>query len=82
MDLSYTLSSMNNLALTLSEQGRVEEAADLQVQFVDAAKEGLGLYHPKTVMGMYNLACTWYEQGRIKDALILMQDCARLQQQR
>lgn len=77
-----TLSSINNVALTLFRQHRLKEATDLQVQLVETGKEVLGLDHPTIVMGMYNLAWTWYRQGRIKEALVLMQDCACLQEQR
>ena len=67
--------SMANLALTLLDQGRWEEAEKLEVQVMETRKAKLGADHPDTLTSMANLAVTWNSQDRHEDALALMQDC-------
>ena len=50
-----TLTSMVDLAHTLSDAGRLEEAEDLMVQVVEASKRVLGLEHSDTLISMGNL---------------------------
>ncbi|KAK1773027.1 hypothetical protein QBC45DRAFT_121385 [Copromyces sp. CBS 386.78] len=71
---------MGNLASTLWNQGRWEEAEKLEVQVMETRKTKLGADHPLTLMSMANLAFTWNSQGRREDALALMQDCVEAQQ--
>jgi hypothetical protein len=63
-----TLSSMNNLASTYSDQGRWKEAEVLEVQVLEIRKTVLGEYHPNTLDSMSNLAITYQNQGRWKEA--------------
>jgi hypothetical protein len=50
-----TLTSINNLALTYSRQGRWQEAEELEVQVMETRKKVLGLEHPDTLKSMNNL---------------------------
>jgi hypothetical protein len=63
-----TLTSMANLALTYSDQGRWTEAEELQVQVIEMRKRVLGAEHPDTLTSMANLASTYRNQGRWKEA--------------
>ncbi|KAI1149240.1 P-loop containing nucleoside triphosphate hydrolase protein [Nemania diffusa] len=63
-----TLSSMNNLASTYSNQGRWKEAESLGVQVLETRKAVLGPEHPNTLSSMANLASTYSNQGRWKEA--------------
>ena len=51
-----TLTSMANLASTLWNQGRWEEAEKLDVQVMETRKAKLGADHPSTLTSMANLA--------------------------
>ncbi|RGP69012.1 kinesin light chain 3 [Fusarium sporotrichioides] len=63
-----TLTSMNNLALTYSYQGRWEEAETIQVEVLETHKAKLGVDHPSTLTSMANLASTYSDQGRWEEA--------------
>jgi tetratricopeptide (TPR) repeat protein len=63
-----TLTSMNDLAMTYSDQGRWKEAEELQVQVMETGKRVLGADHPDTLANMNNLALTYSNQGRWKEA--------------
>ncbi|KAJ5184564.1 hypothetical protein N7472_009404 [Penicillium cf. griseofulvum] len=63
-----TLSSMANLASTYTNQGRWEEAEQLQVQVMETNKTKLGEDHPYTLSSMANLASTYTNQGRWEEA--------------
>ena len=63
-----TLTSMNNLAYTYSDQGKWEEAKKLQVQDLEIAKRVLGEEHPDTLTSMSNLASTYSDQGKWEEA--------------
>jgi len=54
-----TLTSMANLALTYSNQGRWKEAEELEVQVIETRKRVLGEEHPDTLTSMANLAFTF-----------------------
>jgi hypothetical protein len=47
-----TLTSMANLALTYSSQGRWAEAEQLEAQVLELRKKVLGPEHPDTLMSM------------------------------
>lgn len=68
-----TLSSMNNLATTLSKRGDQTEAQHLLEQVVDASGRTLGVEHPDTLAAMHNLANTLREQGDLVGALRLQE---------
>ncbi|CAF9906593.1 MAG: hypothetical protein ALECFALPRED_002451 [Alectoria fallacina] len=61
-----TLTSMNNLALTYSDQTRWKEAEDLQEKLLKLSQ--LGQDHPLTLNFMGNIAATYTNQQRWKEA--------------
>jgi hypothetical protein len=74
-----TLTSMNNLATTYYNQGRLEEAESLGVEVLEISKRVLGAEHLDTLTSMHNLAFTWKQSGRYSETLKLMEECVRLQ---
>ena len=46
------------------EQGRSDEAEQLELEVLELHKEVVGLKHPNTISAMANLASTWQQQGR------------------
>ena len=56
---------MANLAITYKNQGRWNEAEQLEIQVMDMRKKLLGAEHPHTLISIRNLACTYKDQGRI-----------------
>ena len=50
------------------EQGRSDEAEELEVQVLELRKEVIGEKHPDTITAMANLASTWWQQGRSEEA--------------
>jgi tetratricopeptide (TPR) repeat protein len=58
-----TLTSMNNLALTLGAQGNYAGARQLQERVLELSKRTLGEEHPATLNSMNNLATTLSAQG-------------------
>ncbi|QRV95743.1 kinesin light chain [Ceratobasidium sp. AG-Ba] len=68
-----TLASMDNLAVTYSQQGRYRDAAKLQEQVVGIWKRVSGHEHRDTLISMRNLASTYYRLGRYTDAQSLQQ---------
>ena len=63
-----TLTSMNNLALTLSAQGDLAGARSLQEQVLAVSRRVLGEEHPDTLGSMNNLANTLRAQGDLAGA--------------
>src|ERR1700722_6584926 len=63
-----TLTSMNNLASTYMNQGRLKDAEELQVQVMETRNRMFGAEHPDTLTSMGNLASTYRNQGKWKDA--------------
>jgi hypothetical protein len=63
-----TLTSINNLALTYGNQGRWEEAEELDVEVMETRKKKLGADHLDTLTGMNNLALIYWSQDRWKEA--------------
>jgi tetratricopeptide (TPR) repeat protein len=63
-----TLTSMNDLALTISNRGRWKEAEELQTQVIELGKRVLGPEHPNVLTAMSNLALTLWAQGQWKEA--------------
>jgi tetratricopeptide (TPR) repeat protein len=53
-----TLTTMNNLALTLTNQGDYPGARELQEQVLEIVRKVLGEEHPDTLTAMNNLAAT------------------------
>jgi tetratricopeptide (TPR) repeat protein len=63
-----TLTSMDNLAMTYSKQGRLVEAEKVQEEVVEKRKAVLGAGHPDTLASISNLAVTYWQQGRLDEA--------------
>ena len=57
---SATLTSMENLANTYSNQGNLNEAEQLQVQVLVIQKKLLDVEHPDTLQTIGNLAGTYW----------------------
>ena len=57
-----TLTSMANLAVTYSGQGKYEEAGELELKVLDLSKKVLGPEHPDTLISMANLVRTYLDQ--------------------
>ena len=64
----YTLTSMDNLAMTNSKQGRLMKAEKVQLEVVEEREAVLGAGHPDTLTSMNNLAMTYLRQGRSDEA--------------
>jgi hypothetical protein len=59
---------MGNLASTYHDQGKFDEAEQLEVQVLDMRKKLLGAEHPDTLSSMGNLASTYHDQGKFDEA--------------
>jgi Tetratricopeptide repeat len=75
-----TLTSMDNLALTYCEQGRLDEAEELNLEVMEKRKI-LGADHPDTLTSMNNLSFIWKAMGEQTQALKLTNECVRLRKQ-
>ena len=53
---------------TYREQGRLNEAEQLEIQVIEMTKKLLGAEHPDTLTSMENLASTYRRQGRLNEA--------------
>jgi len=74
-----TLTSMNNLAATYSNQGRWKEAEELELKQLEISRRVLGEEYPNTLTSMGNLAVVFKEQDRDEEAMALLEDCTRMQ---
>ena len=63
-----TLTSMNNLAVTLKEQGNYTEAEAMHLQTMQLTEAALGKDHPDTLTSMNNLAIALEKQGKYAEA--------------
>jgi hypothetical protein len=54
---------MNNLAITLGEQGQLEEAAPMMKEVLEKRRRILGEEHPTTISAMNNLVATLCSLG-------------------
>nr|POF17809.1 vegetative incompatibility protein het-e-1 [Quercus suber] len=68
VDDEATLLSIATVASIYQNQGRWEEAEQLEVKLVETAREKLGPDHLLTLTGMANLAATYWNQGRWGEA--------------
>ena len=68
MDHNSTLTSMNGLAITYTNQRRFEEAERLYMQVLEANTRMIGAEHPDTLVVMSNLASMCSRQGRWEKA--------------
>ena len=63
-----TLTSMNNLAATLSAMGELQEAREVHQQTLNIRRRVLGSEHPDTLTSMNNLAETLRAMGKLQEA--------------
>jgi tetratricopeptide (TPR) repeat protein len=63
-----TLTSMSNLALALSNQGKYDEAEPICRQTLALQEKVLGKEHPNTLLSMNNLALLLKTQGKYDEA--------------
>ncbi|KAG6898539.1 hypothetical protein C0995_009307, partial [Termitomyces sp. Mi166 len=70
---------MENLAITLQNAGRLEEAEELGQQVLKAQTEAFGTNHPDTIRAMENLALTLQNAGRLEEAEDLEQQVLKAQ---
>ena len=74
-----TLSTLNNLAANLSEQGDLARVADLQRTVLDLRRRAFGKEHPSTSIIAMNYWDTLRKMGKREAALnVLRQDLAWL----
>ena len=72
-----TISSLDNLAISINNQERYQEAEALYQQALEGRKRVLGADHPDTGNAMYNLAECIEKQGqRSKEARALFMSAA------
>jgi tetratricopeptide (TPR) repeat protein len=63
-----TLTSMNNLAVTLQEQGELESARKIMEEVLETGRRVLGKENPSTLTSMSNLATMLHAQGDLAEA--------------
>jgi len=68
-----TLTSLNNLALTLRAQGDLSRARALHEEELEICRRILGPEHPDTLISMCNLAITLLDLGETAAARDLVQ---------
>jgi len=69
-----TLTSMNNLASTLNNEGDLSNARVLQEEVLGTRRRVLGEEHPDTLTSMSNLADTLLSQGDLPGARALLEE--------
>ena len=60
-----TIGTMSDIANTLRDQGKVEEAAAMQREVLEKRQRILGHEHPYTIQAMDNLAIALTELGKL-----------------
>jgi tetratricopeptide (TPR) repeat protein len=73
-----TLTSMNNLAVVLSHQGKYEQAEEMHQQALRLSETVLGKEHPSTLTSMNNLALVLSHQGKYKQSEEMHQQALKL----
>ena len=68
-----SLKTANNLAATLSDQGKFGDAETIQREVLGVTKRVLGVEHPGTLTSANNLASTLSDQGRHAEAEAMLQ---------
>jgi len=64
----YTLTSMNNLAMVLKDQGKYEQAEEMYRQALGLSETVVGKEHPDILTSMNNLAIALRNQGKYEQA--------------
>jgi tetratricopeptide (TPR) repeat protein len=68
----YTLTTMNNLALTLGAQGDLPDARKIHEQVLEITRRTLGEEHPNTSLSACNLVLTLLEMGENAGAIDIL----------
>ncbi|CAE7792121.1 NPHP3 [Symbiodinium sp. CCMP2592] len=71
---SWALEVKTDMAITLTELGRFEEALQMEQEVLAARTEALGARHPDTLSTQGNMAVTLKELGRFEEALQMEQE--------
>jgi DNA transposition AAA+ family ATPase len=82
LDWRTRMDLLRKCGLCLSEDGRWNEAEELEVQVMEILKKKLGADHPDTLTSMANLAVTYSEQGREDEAEKLQIDVLELRKKK
>ena len=61
-----TITAIANLAITLGDQGKLEEAAAMEREVLEKRRKILGDEHPDTITAMANLAAILGAQDNLK----------------
>jgi hypothetical protein len=72
--LEHFFTAMNNLANTLEDQGKLEEAAAMKKEVLEKRQRILGDEHPNTIAAMSNLANTLGDQGKLEEAAAMRKE--------
>ena len=62
------ISAMYNLAVTLGNEGKLEEAARILRELLEKMKQILGHKHPSTILVMHNLVNILEDRGELEEA--------------
>ncbi|KAJ6020178.1 hypothetical protein N7522_000253 [Penicillium canescens] len=81
-DHPSTLTNIANLASTYTNQGRWQEAEQLEVPAIETRNMKLGENHPDTLISTANLASTWESLAHDAAAINLLRDCLTKRKQR
>jgi cell division septation protein DedD len=66
-----SLQELNDNSVSLYQQGKYNEAAELSERALKGADETLGPYNPQTAIFLNNLAVIYYAQGKFAEAAAL-----------
>jgi tetratricopeptide (TPR) repeat protein len=69
-----TITAINDLAITLRDQGQLEKAVAMQEEVLEKTKRILGDEHPGTIAAMSNLATTLGDQGQLEKAAAIHEE--------
>ena len=65
---------MRNYAKTLENQGKLNEAAEIQEEVLEKSTRILGAEHPHTMLAMSDYAITFGYQGKLDKAVEIMKE--------
>ncbi|KAB5569897.1 hypothetical protein GE09DRAFT_1217349 [Coniochaeta sp. 2T2.1] len=65
---------MGNLAVTLGDMGKLEQAAALEKEVLEKMQRILGHEHPDTISAMNNFAITLGDMGKLDEAAAMFQE--------
>jgi tetratricopeptide (TPR) repeat protein len=73
-----TMEAIMSLVTIYRSQGRLSDAAELSLQWLQITKRVLGLHHPRTASGMLRISRLYLEQWRLKEAEAMCVEAAGL----